>query len=83
MAIRTTDDLYELIRKLPTADRLRLVERIVRDLSAEPGGDEVYDWGQLAGVASDLTDGEDAQAYVTRSRREADARRDTSSRGGR
>lgn len=73
MVARTAEDVYQLIRQLPVVERLRLVERIAHDLSsgAEPAR-PAFDWAQLAGAAPGLLGGEDAQAWVSGSRREAD-----------
>ncbi|HEY3354528.1 MAG TPA: hypothetical protein VGQ83_14850 [Polyangia bacterium] len=71
--MRNVDDLYELARQLPAGERLRLVERIVHDLSAGPAAGERFDWSQLAGVAPGLSGG-DAQAWVSRAREESERR---------
>jgi hypothetical protein len=72
---RTVDELYEIARQLPVKDRLELVERIAHDLltTIAPLG-ERYSWLDIAGIAPDLLGGEDAQEWVSRSRREADRR---------
>lgn len=75
MDARTVDELYEIARQLPVKDRLELVERIAHDLSttvAPP--EERYSWLDIAGIAPDLLAGEDAQEWVSRSRRDADRR---------
>jgi hypothetical protein len=71
----TTDDLYNAATALPVPDRLRLVERIVHDL-AQPPAETRPRWMDLEGAASALLDGEDAQAWVSRTRRESDDGRD-------
>lgn len=79
MAAPTVDDIYEqMIKPLPTTDRLRLVEKIVHDLSAADTQDTPssrYDWITLRGIAPNLLDGEDAQTWVSRTRHEADEQR--------
>jgi len=73
------DELYELARLLPERERLRLLERIARDLASTHEPARVrYDWTDLAGVAPGLLD-EDAQAWVSRTRRDADERRNPGS----
>ena len=94
MSASTAEALYELVRQLPTAERLRLVERIAHDLSeAEPSpmgepptpsppasavAPRPFPWTQLAGAAPGLLGGQDAQALVSASRREADEAREPS-----
>lgn len=56
-------------------DRLRLVERIVHDLAQAPA-EARPTWMDLEGAAADLLDGEDAQAWVSRSRSESDEGRE-------
>jgi len=76
----TTEDAYKLIvREVPPGERLRLAERILHDLSIEDHGvesEERYDWRDAAGIAPNLLDGEDAQEWVSRSRRESDEQRE-------
>jgi hypothetical protein len=80
MTASIAEDLYELVQQLPPAERLRLVEKIVHDLStgtplAGPAR-APFDWSQLAGAAPGLLGGEDAQAWVHRSRHQSDAARE-------
>jgi hypothetical protein len=79
----TAEEVYEqVVRDLPGPEQLRLVERIARGLSqgAENGAAstpaERYDWMSVRGIAPDLMQGEDAQEWVSRSRREADESRE-------
>jgi hypothetical protein len=80
MAAQTAEDLYDLVQQLPAAERLRLVERIAHDLSASAPparpAPPPFDWADLAGAAPGLLGGEDAQAWVSRSRRESDEARE-------
>jgi hypothetical protein len=73
------EQLYaQHIKPLPAAERLRLVERIVRELatqSTEGAPAERYDWMAVRGIAAYPLCGEDAQAWVSRTRREADEQR--------
>jgi hypothetical protein len=85
MSANTAEDLYELVRHLPTAELLRLVERIAHDLSvAVPAAEasrsppQAFAWAQLAGSAPRLLGGQDAQAWVSASRREDDEAREPS-----
>lgn len=75
---RSLDQLVALAAQLPPADRLRLVERIVHDLASSSAEGEPHsrqDWMSLRGIAPNLLGGEDAQAWVSRNRREADENR--------
>ena len=78
MSITTAEEIYEqVVRRLSTTERLRLVERIARDLSApsaEP--DKSYEWMSLRGIAPNLLAGADAQEWVSRTRRDADEERE-------
>jgi hypothetical protein len=80
MTLTTTEEIYEqIVKPLPPAERLRLVARIVYDLSiqaTEGNLPELHDWMSLRGVAPDLLDGEDAQTWVSRTRRESDEDRE-------
>jgi hypothetical protein len=70
------EELYDAVRQLSASERLRLMENIARDLASgsDPSA-ERYDWTSLAGAAPGLLDGEDAQSWVSRTRREADEHR--------
>jgi hypothetical protein len=76
----TAERLYEqLVKSLPAIERLRLVEKIVHDLSAgAPEGEsgERYDWMAIEGIAPGLLAGEDAQDWVSRTRQESDDHRE-------
>lgn len=63
----TAEDLYRAAAALPVKDRLRLVERIVHDL-AQASVETRPRWMDLEGAAADLLEGEDAQAWVSRTR---------------
>ena len=86
MANGKIEEVYELIRRLPAFERLRLVEQIAHELSssATEGAEELrFDWSGIAGSAPGLLEGEDAQAWVSRTRREGDERRENELRGRR
>jgi hypothetical protein len=76
----SVEEIYEqVIRSLSPAEQAQLLEKIARNLSQQiPAGkpQERYDWMSVRGVAPNLLAGEDAQAWVSRSRREADEHRD-------
>src|SRR5262245_64504915 len=80
MTLTTTEEIYEqIVKPLPAAERLRLVGKIVYDLSiqaTEGTLPERHDWMSLRGVAPDLLDGEDAQTWVSRTRGESDEGRE-------
>jgi hypothetical protein len=78
MTPKTAEEAYEQIASLPVGERLRLVEKIAHDLSLEPApkeGEKRYSWLAIAGIAPNLLAGEDAQEWVSRTRREGDERR--------
>ena len=76
----SVEEIYtQVIRSLSPAEQAQLLEKIARNLSqqipaSEPS--ERYDWMSVRGIAPHLLAGEDAQAWVSRSRREADEHRD-------
>ena len=73
------EQVAALAAQLQWTDRLRLVERIARELAASPQNEETAeraDWMSLRGIARDLLGGEDAQAWVSRTRRESDEQRE-------
>ena len=78
MNISTAEDIYEdLIKQLPVNERLRLVEKIARDLSA-PLSEPIqkFEWQSIRGIAPDLLDGTDAQDWVSSTRHAADKDRE-------
>lgn len=78
MATLTLEEIYtRYIRNLPLEERVRLIEQITRDLRMELAHDtRTRDWQELAGLLSYPAFGEDAQEYISRSRREADLNRE-------
>ncbi len=81
MAIALVDAIYEQVKDLPVAQRLQLVERIAHDLATQNGTSENkavkrYDWMSVRSIAPNLLGGEDAQDWVSRTRREADEHRE-------
>lgn len=67
----TAEELYTAATALPPRERLRLVERIVHDL-AQAAVEARPKWMDLEGAATGILEGEDAQAWVSRTRRESD-----------
>ena len=80
MPLTTTEEIYEqIVKPLPVAERLRLVGKIVYDLSIQATEGELperHDWMSLRGVGPNLLDGEDAQTWVSQTRRESDEDRE-------
>jgi hypothetical protein len=80
MTLTTTEEIYEqIVKPLPAAERLRLVGKIVQDLSiqaVEGESLERHDWMSLRGAAPNLLDGEGAQTWVSRTRGESDEARE-------
>jgi hypothetical protein len=81
----SVEEIYEqVIRSLSPAEQAQLLEKIARNLSQQiPAGEpqERHDWMSVRGIAPHLLAGEDAQAWVSRSRREADEHRERKVRG--
>ncbi len=71
----SVDELARLAAQLSPAERLQLVEKIVHDLAAGPAAGR--SWREIRGRATYLLVGEDAQAWISRSRQESDAQRPT------
>src|SRR5262249_25097063 len=80
MTLTTTEEIYEqIVKPLPAAERLRLIGKIVNDLSIqaiEGNLPELHNWMSLRGIAPNLLEGEDAQTWVSRTRRESDEDRE-------
>lgn len=80
MDAKTADEAYEqIVKSLPPGERRRLAERIMDDLNSKRLGEpsaEPCDLLSLGGIAPGLLGGEDAQEWVSRSRREADEHRE-------
>jgi len=67
------------VEALTTEEQLRLVAYLAERVSRvdETISTRQRQWCEIAGVAPDLMQGEDAQAWITRTRREADEIRET------
>ena len=73
------EQVAALAAQLPAADRLRLVEGIAHDLAAAPAGGELPRrrcWSEIRGIVPYPLFGENAQAWVSRTRRESDEQRE-------
>jgi hypothetical protein len=78
MSSSNAENIYEqIVKPLPAAEKLRLIEKIAQDLSASSAGNEAaeassgsYNWMSLRGIAPNLMQGVDAQAWVTQARHE-------------
>jgi hypothetical protein len=78
MVSLNTEEIYEqIVKPQAAADRQRLVEIIVHGLSATAPEEPLsqHSWASIRGLAPGLSDGQDAQAWVSNSRREADEHR--------
>jgi hypothetical protein len=80
MTFTTAEQVYEqVVKTLPAQERLRLVEKIVHDLSAQlatSGLAQRRRWSELRGRVAYPLCGEDAQQWLSRQRREADEQRE-------
>jgi len=73
------EQVAALAAQLPRTDKQRLVERIVHELAEPPAEGQAApraDWMSLRGIAPNLLEGDDAQAWVSRTRRESDEPRE-------
>jgi hypothetical protein len=70
------EQVEALAAKLAPDDRRTLAERILRGLSAGQTGRPALRWSDVRGALAYPACGEDAQQWVTRSRQEADERRE-------
>ena len=80
MAVVRAEDIYErYVKLLPATERLRLLAIVAQDLAAEPIEVAVQSrrrWSDIRGIAASPLLGEDAQAWVLRTRREDDVHRE-------
>lgn len=77
MAALSADEIYEQhIKRLPTAERLRLAEMIAQDIAetTEPESERTHSIMELHGLGAEIWDGVDAQEYVNELRKEWDHR---------
>ena len=77
------EHLAELASQLSSAERLRLVERIVHDMAAtgeSATSGRRRSWSEIRGRVAYPLCGEDAQAWVSRTRSESDESREVGKR---
>ncbi|HEX71852.1 MAG TPA: hypothetical protein ENN65_00835 [Candidatus Hydrogenedentes bacterium] len=77
MDIQTTyEDVLQRAEKLPPGQRLLLIEHLLRQMRNTQAGQDAYPvWEDYAASAPYPLCGEDAQAWVSRTRRESDESR--------
>ena len=76
MAAQNLIELMRRVDELTPDEQLRLAEYLVcraREAVAQPSGE--YAWADVAGIARYPLAGEDAQEWVSRTRRESDEHR--------
>ena len=73
------EEIIQKIDRLTTEEQLSLIDAIIsKTKGAAAGGRESSrTWSDLKGLLSHPAYGEDAQSYITRSRRESDEKRVT------
>lgn len=74
MSASVLQDLIERARALSLDEQLRLAAHLVEQARLATSRPRAR-WGDLCGIAPDLLDREDAQAWVTRTRRESEVTR--------
>lgn len=75
----TLEHVTALAAQLSPSDRLRLIETIAHDLATpqpEDGPPRRRSWSEIRGIVPYPMCGEDAQAWVSRTRREGDEHRE-------
>jgi hypothetical protein len=72
----TLEQVEALAAKLAPDDRRTLAERLLRGLAAPEPDQAALRWSDIRGALAYPACREDAQEWVTRSRREADERRE-------
>lgn len=80
----SVEQVYEQhVKPLQPGEQLRLVEKIVHELagSGSPRTQPRRSWREIRGIAPNLLEGEDAQEWVSRSRREDDEHSQQALRG--
>ncbi len=80
MDLKTADEVYEqVVKELPASERRRLAERITLELSGEREAASQVErraWSEIRGTVGYPFLGEDAQEWVSRTRRESDEERE-------
>lgn len=79
MTLETLDKLMKQTSRLSAEEQLLLASRLIeRARQSLPAGAQPQNkWRNLRGAAKSTKLGEDAQVYITRSRTESDAHRDS------
>ena len=80
----TVHQLALLAAQLPPADRKRFAQQILQELESEPQQGQQprhRSWREIRGSVPHPLCGEDAQAWISRGRHEADEQRDQQLRG--
>ena len=81
MTLTTADEVYEhVVKGLPEGEQRRLADKIFHQLAAPVGNALPRKWSEIKGVVAHPMCGEDAQEWVSRTRREGDQRREESLR---
>ncbi|MGB8214088.1 MAG: hypothetical protein WCE68_11065 [Anaerolineales bacterium] len=77
MAAESIENVLKQAAQLTPAERLTLASRLIEGVKHEIPGkkDKPLKWRHLRGMLPQPAFGEDAQAYITRTRREDDAQR--------
>jgi hypothetical protein len=76
MTLQNLNQLLKHAGKLTPSERLLLASRLIQGVRNEmPSGKSICKWKDAAGLLPYPALGEDAQAYISRSRREEDSRR--------
>ena len=77
MTLQTVDKLMKQTSRLSTEEQLLLASRLIeRARQSLPSAKAQNKWRYLRGAAKSAKLGEDAQAYITRSRTESNTHRD-------
>jgi hypothetical protein len=81
MSLTTAEAVYEqVVKSLPVAERLRLMQKIASELPQPEQTDQSLPrrlkWSDVRGMVPYPFFGEDAQAYISRTRRESDEHRE-------
>jgi hypothetical protein len=74
MASAKLEDIIRRAEALTPDEQIELITHLVYELAqrTDAGNPAHRDWSEIHGIAPDLLEGEDAQEWVSRGRREAD-----------
>lgn len=75
------EQVLELAHQLDANEKLEIAERLIAEVRYRHETPRQYDWDSVEGLAPYPMMGEDAQEWVSRTRREADERREAHLRG--